>query len=196
MWTVREEAVDSPDALALLREYFAELTVRYFKRETTEEEVDLTLEEFPSTGLAAFFVLRSDGQPAGCLGLHPDGELTRVFVIPEFRRGGGGRALLAAAEASARTRASPASSSTPATTSSKPEPSTPPPASPKSPRSAPQAPSRTTGSKKPSPPLGGLTPRRCGSERVNGGLTPLRVGGEVVAGGLGGAWRGSCVRKS
>jgi GNAT superfamily N-acetyltransferase len=104
MWTVREEAVDSPDAIILLRAYFAELTVRYFKRETTEEEVDLTLEEFPSTGLAAFFILRSEGQAAGCLGLHPDGELTRVFVIPEYRRGGGGRALLAAAESAARTR--------------------------------------------------------------------------------------------
>ena len=34
----------------------------------------------------------------------PTGELTRVFVIPEFRRGGGGRALLAAAESTARTR--------------------------------------------------------------------------------------------
>jgi GNAT superfamily N-acetyltransferase len=105
LWTVREEAVDSPDAIALLREYFAELTVRYFHRDTTEEEVDLTLEEFPSTGLAAFFVLRAaNGEPAGCLGLYPDGELTRVFVIPESRRGGGARALLAAAESTARTR--------------------------------------------------------------------------------------------
>jgi N-acetylglutamate synthase-like GNAT family acetyltransferase len=104
MWTVRAEAVDSPDAVALLREYFGELTVRYFRRETTEAEVDLTLEEFPSTGLAAFLVLRSDGAAAGCLGLHPDGELTRVFVVPELRRGGGGRALLAAAESTARAR--------------------------------------------------------------------------------------------
>jgi GNAT superfamily N-acetyltransferase len=104
MWTVREEGVDTPDAIALLREYFTELTVRYFKRETTEEEVDLTLEEYPSTGLAAFLVLRSDGDPAGCLGLYPSGELTRVYVVPEFRRAGGGRALLAAAESTARTQ--------------------------------------------------------------------------------------------
>jgi GNAT superfamily N-acetyltransferase len=104
MWTVREEAVDSPDAVALLREYYAELTVRYFKRATTEEEIDLTLEEFPSTGLAAFFVLRSEGAPAGCLGLYPTGELTRVFVVPEYRRGGGARALLAAAESTAIAR--------------------------------------------------------------------------------------------
>jgi GNAT superfamily N-acetyltransferase len=104
VWTVREEAVDSPEAIALLREYFTELTVRYFKRDTTEDEVDLTLEEYPSTGLAAFLVLRADGQAAGCLGLYPSGELTRVFVVPELRRRGGGRALLTAAESTARTR--------------------------------------------------------------------------------------------
>jgi GNAT superfamily N-acetyltransferase len=102
MWTVREEPVDSPDAIALLRDFFAELTVRYFRRATTEEEIDLTLVEFPTTGLAAFFVLRADGEPAGCLGLHPTGELTRVYVAPRFRRGGGARALLAAAETTAR----------------------------------------------------------------------------------------------
>lgn len=103
MWTVRAEPADSPDATSLLRDYFAELTVRYFRRETDEAEIDLTLEEFPSTGLAAFLVLRADGEPAGCLGLFPTGEITRVFVIPEFRRGGGGRALLAAADSVART---------------------------------------------------------------------------------------------
>jgi len=44
MWTVRDEDPDSPDAVLLIRAYFAELTVRYFHRETTEEEIDLTLE--------------------------------------------------------------------------------------------------------------------------------------------------------
>lgn len=106
MWTVRLESVESPEANALLREYFAELTVRYFRRPTNEAEIDLTLEEFPSTGFAAFFVLRAatGGEPAGCLGLYPTGELTRVFVAPEYRRRGGGRVLLAAAEAWARER--------------------------------------------------------------------------------------------
>ena len=104
MWTVRDEPAEHPDVTALIRDYFAELTVRYFKRATDEAEIDLTLEEFPSTGLAAFFVLRSEGAPAGCLGLYPTGELTRVFVVPEHRRGGGGRALLAAAESTAIAR--------------------------------------------------------------------------------------------
>ena len=102
MWTVRAEPPDSPDAVALLRDYFAELTVRYFHRETTEQEIDETLEEFPSTGLALFLVLRGDGAPAGCIGMHPTGELTRIYVAPRCRRGGGARALLSAAESWAR----------------------------------------------------------------------------------------------
>ncbi|MEA2243999.1 MAG: hypothetical protein QOD24_3555, partial [Solirubrobacteraceae bacterium] len=102
MWTVCAEPVDSPDAVALLRAYFAELTVRYFHRETTEQEIDLTLEEFPSAGLALFLLLRADGAPAGCIGLRPSGELSRMYVAPQFGRAGGARALLSAAESWAR----------------------------------------------------------------------------------------------
>jgi GNAT superfamily N-acetyltransferase len=102
MWTVRPESPAAPDVHALIREYFAELTVRYFHRETTEAEIDLTLEEFPADGLGVFLVLRADGVAAGHLGVYPTGELTRFYVSPEYRRGGGGRALLAAAEDWAR----------------------------------------------------------------------------------------------
>jgi GNAT superfamily N-acetyltransferase len=102
MWTICAEAVESPQAVALLRGYFAELTVRYFHRETTEQEIDETLDEFPTTGLALFLVLRASGAPAGCLGLYPSGELTRIYVAPKFRRFGGARALLTAAETWAR----------------------------------------------------------------------------------------------
>jgi GNAT superfamily N-acetyltransferase len=102
MWTVQEEPAGGPAAAALLREYFRELTERYFRRAASDQEIDETLAEYPSTGLAHFLVLRADGEPAGCLGLHVTGELTRVYVSPRFRRGGGARALLAAAEAIAR----------------------------------------------------------------------------------------------
>ena len=88
----------------MLRDYFAELTVRYFHRETTDEEIDKTLEEFPSTGLALFLILRARGVPAGCLGVHPTGEITRLYVSPRFRRKGGARALLTAVESWARTQ--------------------------------------------------------------------------------------------
>lgn len=102
MWTVCPEPVDSRAALALLRDYFAELTVRYFHRETTEREVDETLAEFPSTGAALFLILRTGEVPAGCLAVHATGELTRMYVAPQFRRAGGARALLTAAESWAR----------------------------------------------------------------------------------------------
>jgi GNAT superfamily N-acetyltransferase len=98
IWNVCAGSVDSPEAVALLRDYFAELTVRYFQRETTGEEIDEALDRFPSTGLALFLLLRSEGVPAGCLGLRPTGELTRMYVSPRFRRKGGARALLTAAE--------------------------------------------------------------------------------------------------
>ena len=104
MWTVNDESPDVPDVTALIREYFAELTVRYFKRPTDEAEIDLTLAEFPADGLGTFLVLRRDGVAAGHLGVYPTGELTRFYVSPEHRRGGGGRALLAAAETWARAR--------------------------------------------------------------------------------------------
>jgi GNAT superfamily N-acetyltransferase len=102
VWTVREEPPDSPDAEALLRDYFAELTVRYFGRATTEEEIDETVAEYPSTGVAAFFLLRAGDEPAGCLGVYRTGEITRMYVAPRFRRAGGARALVAGAEAHAR----------------------------------------------------------------------------------------------
>jgi GNAT superfamily N-acetyltransferase len=98
MWTVQDEPPERADVTALLRDYFAELTVRYFQRPTTEAEIDLTLAEYPTTGLGVFLVLRADGVAAGHLGVYPTGELTRFFVGAENRRGGGGRALLTAAE--------------------------------------------------------------------------------------------------
>jgi GNAT superfamily N-acetyltransferase len=104
VWTVREVPPESPEAVALLRDYFAELTVRYFHRATTDAETDATLAEYPTGGLGAFFVLRSDGEPAGCIGVHETGEITRMYVSPRFRRRGGARALLAAAERHARAR--------------------------------------------------------------------------------------------
>jgi len=104
MWTVRAEPVDGPESVALLRDYFAELTIRYFRRETSEQEIDQTLGEFPSAGLARFLVLRTDGAAVGCLGVHATGELTRMYVAPQFRRAGGARALLAAVDSWGRSQ--------------------------------------------------------------------------------------------
>jgi GNAT superfamily N-acetyltransferase len=103
VWTVREEPVESPAARSLLRAYFTEIVERYFRRAATRDEIDATLAEYPSTGFAAFLVLRTpSGEPAGCVGLHPTGELTRFYVAAPFRRAGGASALLASAESKAR----------------------------------------------------------------------------------------------
>ncbi|WP_328323686.1 GNAT family N-acetyltransferase [Kribbella sp. NBC_00382] len=104
VWAVDGEDPERADVNALLRDYFAELTVRYFDRPTTEAEIDLTLAEYPTTGLGVFLVLRAAGVAAGHLGVYPTGELTRFYVHPSHRRSGGGRALLAAAEDWARSQ--------------------------------------------------------------------------------------------
>jgi putative acetyltransferase len=55
-----------------------------------------------------FFVLRCEGQPAGCGGIQFAGdgysEITRVFVRPAFRRMGLGKALLRHLEEHSRAR--------------------------------------------------------------------------------------------
>ena len=78
--------------------------MRYFRRPTDEAEIDLTLEEFPTDGPRRLPrpARRRRRAAAGCLGLYPTGELTRAFVAAEYRRMGGARALLEAAEAHAR----------------------------------------------------------------------------------------------
>jgi GNAT superfamily N-acetyltransferase len=102
MWTVEASAIDDPDGAALLRAYFVEIVDRYWGRPMPAWEVDQAMREEPSDGLAAFVVARFDGVPAGCAGLWPSGELSRVFVAPAYRRRGGGRVLLGAIEDAAR----------------------------------------------------------------------------------------------
>ena len=102
MWTVEACDIADPDGAALLRAYFVEIVDRYWGRPMPAFEVDQAMAEEPSDGLAAFVVARFDGVPAGCAGLWPSGELTRVFVAPAYRRRGGGRVLLDAIEDAAR----------------------------------------------------------------------------------------------
>ena len=102
MWTVRAEPVDSPDAAALLRAYFTEIVERYVGHPVGDAHVDAAMAEDPSTGLPVFLVLRAGTAPAGCVGIRPEGIVTRMFVAPAYRRRGGGRALLTAAENAAR----------------------------------------------------------------------------------------------
>ncbi|MEV5684648.1 MULTISPECIES: GNAT family N-acetyltransferase [unclassified Streptomyces] len=111
-WIVTPEHFDSPDAAVLRRDYYDEVASRYWQRPATAAEIDEGLTDdgvdllVPPTG--QFVVGRYEGRPASCAGFvvtEPDagtGELTRVFVRPEFRGTGGGGQLLAAIENAAR----------------------------------------------------------------------------------------------
>ncbi|MFB7515321.1 GNAT family N-acetyltransferase [Streptomyces sp. NPDC056144] len=110
-WTFTPEAVDTPDATALRRDYYGDVAGSYWKRPATEAEIDEGLAGdgverlTPPTG--QFLVARLGGEPAGCGGvlLLEDGEraeLTRVFLRRAYRGRGGAAALLRSLEDEAR----------------------------------------------------------------------------------------------
>ncbi|MFD7259748.1 GNAT family N-acetyltransferase [Streptomyces sp. NPDC059874] len=109
-WSVTPEPYDTPDAVALLRAYYAEVAGRYWKRSVTEAEIDQGILDFPADGLAPptgqFVVGRLGGEPLACGGirlLDPiTAELTRVYVDQRTRGTGGGAALLEVLEREAR----------------------------------------------------------------------------------------------
>ena len=102
MWTVAPEPLESPVSEALLRDYFADIIARYFRRPIDPQEVEDAMEEYRLAGLAAFLVARWDGEPAGCAGLRKDGAVTRMYIARPYRRRGGARLLLRGLEAAAR----------------------------------------------------------------------------------------------
>ncbi|MFI2188027.1 GNAT family N-acetyltransferase [Streptomyces sioyaensis] len=114
-WSVRAEPVVSPDAGALLREYYTEVADRYFAlyegRRSTPQEIEEGVAEYPSADLTpphgVLLVARASGVVAGCAGVRLlDGrtaELKQMFVRAPWRgRGGAGRLLAAAESAAAR----------------------------------------------------------------------------------------------
>ncbi|MFG1806682.1 GNAT family N-acetyltransferase [Streptomyces sp. NPDC049040] len=102
--------VSHPDAVTLIRRYYAELISRYYGRPTDDAEISEVIGEEPSDDLVPptgiFLVARTDGAPVGCLGVRvldsDTVELTRMFVGPEARRRGVAGRLIAAAEGFAR----------------------------------------------------------------------------------------------
>lgn len=109
-WHFTPEAVDSPDAAALRRDYYDEVASRYWKRPATDEEIEQGLADdgadllTPPTG--QFVVGRCDGAPAACGGLlmldPARAELTRVYLRPAFRGRKGASLLLDLLETEAR----------------------------------------------------------------------------------------------
>ena len=86
-------AVDptSDEAIAILREYYAEVASRFHDRPVTADDVSNALASEPSEdlrGATGLFLIADDG--AGCGGLRfvePGiAELTRIYVAPSGRR--------------------------------------------------------------------------------------------------------------
>ncbi|MFJ2867563.1 GNAT family N-acetyltransferase [Kitasatospora sp. NPDC087314] len=114
LWSVTTADVTTPEALALLRDYYYDVANRYYRlhlgREGTPEELESGLADSPSDDLAEpdglFLIGRYDGAAQSCAGLRRHDadtvELTRVFVRPGLRGTGGGSRLLAAVDEATR----------------------------------------------------------------------------------------------
>ena len=98
---ITQERPDTPDATSLIAELEAHLASRY----PAESRHGFSVEKLLTENVA-FFVLRADQTPAGCGGIllvgSEYGELKRMYVRPQFRGAGFGRALIAHLEAHAR----------------------------------------------------------------------------------------------
>lgn len=104
-FTIEPAAVSDPESVPVLRAYFTELCRRYYERPITDADVDSAMAEEPGTDLhaptGAFLLARRSGVVAGCVGvrlLESYAELTKMFVLPDFRGTGLAPRLLTAAE--------------------------------------------------------------------------------------------------
>jgi putative acetyltransferase len=99
--TITRECPDTPDATALILELEAELDPLYPRASRHGYSVDKLIAQG-----VIFFVVRSDGAPAGCGGVQifdaEYGELKRMYVRPAFRGLGLAKQLLEHLEDCAR----------------------------------------------------------------------------------------------
>ncbi|UNO42310.1 GNAT family N-acetyltransferase [Streptomyces sp. MST-110588] len=112
-WTVAAEPVGSPEAMALTREYYTEVSDRYFLlhegRRSTPAELEEGLADYPTPGLVApdglLLVARYGDEAVGCAGVRlldaRTAELKQLFLRTAVRGKGGAGVLLAAAERAA-----------------------------------------------------------------------------------------------
>lgn len=109
-WTVSPSPVHSDEALALLREFYIDVSDRYYRyhfgRDSTPTEIEEGLADSPSDSLApptgVFLIGHHDGIPAACVGLKAFDdktvELKRLFIRHAHRGTGGGARLMSAVE--------------------------------------------------------------------------------------------------
>jgi GNAT superfamily N-acetyltransferase len=99
---ITPERPDTPDAKLLIDELQTHLESFY----PPESRHGFSVERLIAENVA-FFVLRADGQPAGCGGIklvgRDYGELKRMYVRPQFRGANYGRLLLDQLAGHART---------------------------------------------------------------------------------------------
>ena len=90
---ITAERPDSPDATALILELEGHLAPQYPVTSRHGFSIDRLIAEN-----VAFFVLRSDGEPAACGGIlfvgDEYGEIKRMWVRPAFRGSGFGKRML------------------------------------------------------------------------------------------------------
>jgi GNAT superfamily N-acetyltransferase len=90
---ITPEHPDNPDASALIAELDAHLTPLYRR----ESRHGFSVERLVADAVA-FFVIRDGGSPAGCGGIKlfgtEYGEIKRMWVRPQFRGLGYGKAML------------------------------------------------------------------------------------------------------
>ncbi|QNS06480.1 GNAT family N-acetyltransferase [Streptomyces xanthii] len=113
-WTIAAEPHDSPDAAALWRAYYTEVSDRWYQRyegrDTDADELEREIAADPGDHLTPpegrLLVGRYRGEPAGMAGVWladaGTAELTRVYVRADLRGTGGAARLVAAAEDAAR----------------------------------------------------------------------------------------------
>jgi putative acetyltransferase len=101
--TVRRFDILSPEALSFIEALNAELLTRYPESGATHFRLD---PDEVADGRGAFLIASRSGRPVGCGAVRRvdphTGELKRMYVRPEERGRGVGRALLDALEAEAR----------------------------------------------------------------------------------------------
>ena len=101
--TIIAERPDTPESTELIGELEACLAPFYPPQSRHGYSVEKLLRE-----QVAFFVVRSDGAPAGCGGVQivgrDYGELKRMYVRPRFRRLGLGKVIVDHLESHARSR--------------------------------------------------------------------------------------------